>query len=131
MGFKDKADVMQGIAGTSWILLILSGYLGIFTISVPWIYALIYSVLVILGAYIVYLKEAGGTDLFGILSIGWGVVMVFGLVIFQLAFLNPSFMPIARFIETYLGETYISTILSLVVGVGLLLEAFDVIKPIK
>lgn len=125
MGFKDKADVMQGIAGGYWIavfLSIISGTLPI-GISIGYLSMLVILTIVwgiipvILGVLVVWLKEEGGTDLFGFLS-SLGLIVVGMYWIGQIGISTQPWLTLLQFI------------IPPILGIGLVLEAFDIIKPL-
>jgi len=116
---KEKVDVLQGIAGILWILWFLQAYgMTVFGIQVGEFGSILglFSALtgLILGIIISLLREEHGIDLFGILSVGFGLLLFVSSIILN--------------IPLYLSKAgYFAPIL----GIGLILEAFDIIKPIK
>jgi len=122
---REKVDVLQGIAGILWILtwffasgvyppitFFPTGEVGIIEWKVIFMWIIIPT---ILGSIIVMLREERGIDLFGILSILLGFT---GFLIQQFYHLIPLYQLWAMLIPPFLG-------------IGLILEAFDIIKPIK
>jgi len=110
---KDKVDVLQGVAGILWILLIF---------QTPFWLFIHFLICFVLSMIIVALREDEGIDLFGLL----GVLII--LLALLLALMDISIPELDKFIPTP-----ISVVLSppFIIGIGLILEAFDIIKPIK
>ena len=121
---KDKADVLQGILGLLWILPLI--FPSLITVPLTEAYKLIvYPIITLaLSIAIVYLREEGGLDIFGILS---AIFSILGIIFICAMMMNLKTLAVS--LETFLGP--ISELISIVLGVGLLLEAFDVIKPVK
>ena len=123
MVMREKVDVLQGILGALWLLTLIPIPAANVTILLA-----LSATIIMLSATVVYLKEEGGLDIFGILSAVWSIVAI----IFYLAiYLGPE-GPLAEsavFIETYLGP--ISQLVAIILAIGLFLEAFDIIKPLK
>jgi hypothetical protein len=116
----DKADVIQGITGIYILVLFVLNAFGL-PLLLPqgmWLGfdMLTWTITLILGVVIVGLKEDNGIDLFGII-----------LVIMNFISLIVMFLPIE--IRGTFG--FFTGIGMIITAVGLLLEAFDVIKPIK
>ena len=134
MAFPEKVDVLQGIAGVLTLVAVLLGpprlFAGVtvdFTTGaaqyiVDWTSVITYGVVLpILGLTIILMREEGGLDLFATL-----------LVVFTIGGLVTSLPQILQSTPTGLSLPSIIRYLILpVIGIGLILEAFDVIKPIK
>jgi hypothetical protein len=123
MGFKDKADVVQGIAGIYILTLLMFSIFDYFGIhrQIPYemqsgFFILIWDFIpMFLGIITVGLKEDNGIDLFGV------ILTILGLSSF-----------IGRFLPEISGTfQFFAGIGMIITAIGLLLEAFDVIKPIK
>ena len=121
---KDKADILQGILGLLWILPVI--FPSLITVPLTEAYKLmVYPIITLaLSMAIVYLREEGGLDIFGILS---AIFSILGIIFICAMMMNLKTLAVS--LETFLGP--ISELISIVLGVGLLLEAFDVIKPVK
>jgi len=120
MGFKDKADVMQGIAVIYILTLFVSNAFGL-PLWIPegmrfGFDMLTWTITLVLGVVIVGLKEDNGIDLFGMI-----------LVIMNFISLMVMLLPV----EISGTFQFFAGIGMLITAIGLLLEAFDVIKPIK
>jgi hypothetical protein len=118
---KDKiADVVQGITGIYLLILFVFNLIGLPLQMGPvgmQVYDMLtWTVALILGVIIIGLKENNGIDLFGMI-----------LVIMNFIGLMVSFLPI----EIRGTFEFFAGIGMLITAVGLLLEAFDVIKPLK
>jgi hypothetical protein len=118
---KDKiADVVQGITGIYLLILFVFNLIGLPLQMGPvgmQVYDMLtWTVTLILGVIIIGLKENNGIDLFGMI-----------LVIMNFIGLMVSFLPI----EIRGTFAFFAGIGMLITAVGLLLEAFDVIKPLK
>jgi hypothetical protein len=118
---KDKiADVVQGITGIYLLILFVFNFIGLPLQLSPvgmQIYDMLtWTVALILGVIIIGLKENNGIDLFGMI-----------LVIMNFIGLTVSFLPI----EIRGTFAFFAGIGMLITAVGLLLEAFDIIKPLK
>jgi hypothetical protein len=120
MNWKDKADVMQGIAAAYIFALTIINAFGLPRIPIEMYFGFFITVWVIvpliLGIVTVGLKEDNGLDLFGIILTTMSFMNLIGF-----------FLPteISGTVAAFLG------IGMLITAVGLLLEAFDIIKPIK
>jgi len=121
---RDKVDVLQGILGLLWILPLI--FPSLITVPLTEAYKLIvYPIITLaLSIAIVYLREEGGLDIFGILS---AIFSILGIIFICAITMNLKTLTVS--LETLLGP--IAELINIVLGVGLLLEAFDVIKPVK
>jgi len=124
MGWKDKADVIQGMAGIYIIFLIFLGVPGAwFGTFAPLQDVLLWMIIpVILGIVIIAMRENDGTDIFGIILVI--IPIVFGSYLFMRGAGMIPLMPIS--ISFVIGYFIYP-----IVGICLLLEAFDIIKPYK
>jgi len=135
--WKDKADIVQGIAGI-YILFSSAFLLGLLpqvvesTIYFLAFYQNFYLFLamniaipIVLSLVILLMKEDDGWDLFGfvgiLMSLSFGIWLVLVLANF---YIYPDMSQ-----ATY--NIIQAVIIGPVVGIGFLLEAFDIIKPLK
>jgi hypothetical protein len=121
MNWKDKADMMQGIAGAYWLFILISFFLTSFGYDLMFFITFLGVIPLILSLVIIMLREDEGIDIFGIFS------FITALTIILLKY-------IVSFVEVYyISFVVIATFFTLIPisAVGLLLEAFDIIKPIK
>jgi len=132
---REKVDVLQGITGIVWIIIgflvpIHRPVVSFFEpvcygttcypgeiAMIDWQSIIIYGIILpLFGIIITLMREEHGIDLFGIISVIAGPLL---LLICQFYYLIP-----------FSEGLWVFLIIS-ITGIGLILEAFDVIKPIK
>lgn len=124
MGWKDKADVMQGIAGVYILLIMTLELLGLYFVPTMSGDILIWGIIpIVLGIVCVGLKENEGIDLFGVILTVLSMLTIFCYLYFTLTSGGTITIPLIIVFTLFIGR--------LTVSIGLLLEAFDIIKPLK
>lgn len=130
MKLKNKADVLQGLTGIYMIAIFLFGMLftGITTAistsePIYFLKTMFFWIIppILLGSLTLWLRENKGFDIFGFLTIL--ISIIYGLYIF---FKGTGAITLLPF-----NMALVIAFFYPIVGVGLLLEAFDKIKPLK
>ena len=123
MVMREKADVLQGILGALWLALVID-----LPFTVANLYLAIDAIILMLSAAVIYLREESGLDVFGIFSVIWSIIWL--LILLGPIYSGPGPRPLLYpVVIDYLRP--IALFGSIILAIGLFLEAFDIIKPLK